>query len=350
VADSRAIADTFWVHNDRGDTARFFAMGHAGNLLGTFPLAGVTAVDWEDIAINAKPGGGNYLYLGDIGDNDSNRSQIVIYRTDEPTSTASATIPVGGYTAATLLYPNGARNAESLIIDPLTSDIFIVTKGATAQIYSAPASVFDSSTPITMTACGTLGTPLATATAADISPDGLNILVRNRTAAYLYGRAVGQTVADALHGTGIPFALGASPLEPQGEAIGWAAGGASFYTVSEEVGSPIYEFSFSTPPDIRLAGDYNGDDIVDAADYTVWRNALGTRDPLPNQVDTPDQVTMEDYFVWKDNYGNALGEGAGQPGLLTTGALDAVPEPTAIVLLLMGSCIFMAVRRASINR
>jgi hypothetical protein len=92
IVDSRANPNTFWVHNDSGDTARFFAINHQGALLGTFPLSGAPLGDWEDIAIAPKPSGGNYLYLGDIGDNNSNRPYIIVYRTDEPTSTTSTTI------------------------------------------------------------------------------------------------------------------------------------------------------------------------------------------------------------------------------------------------------------------
>lgn len=38
LVDSRANADAFWVHNDSGDSARFYAMSRAGAVLGTFPL------------------------------------------------------------------------------------------------------------------------------------------------------------------------------------------------------------------------------------------------------------------------------------------------------------------------
>src|SRR5262245_32990760 len=128
IVDGRAAPNTFWVHNDHGDTARFFAINHQGALLGTYPLANASAVDWEDIAIGANPSGGNYLYLGDIGDNDANRLSITVYRTAEPLSTASATIPETSYSAAHLQYPNGPRNAESLFVDPITSDLYIISK------------------------------------------------------------------------------------------------------------------------------------------------------------------------------------------------------------------------------
>ncbi len=289
IVESRANADTFWVHNDKGDTARFFAISHSGSLLGAFPLAGAPSGDWEDIAIGPKPGGGNYLYLGDVGDNDSVRPFVTVYRTDEPQSTTGATIPADGYTALHLQFPGGPRDVESLFVDPLSGDMFLITKRtAIPEIYSVPSAAFDNpGQTATLTSLGNLGGPLRRPTAADISPDGRFILVRSSNTSYsgyLFERGVGQSVADALHGAGEPFTLG---VESQGEAIGWAADETGFYTSSESDGyatSPIHSYTFSAPPPL-LAGDYNGDYRVDAADYTVWRNQIGANMALPNEDD-----------------------------------------------------------------
>lgn len=268
IVESRAVPNTFWVHNDSGDIARFLAINHQGNLLGGFPLAGAASGDWEDLAIGPKPGGGNYLYLGDIGDNALVRPYITVYRTAEPESTNSATIAAANYSTARLQYPGGARrNAESLIVDPLTNDLFILTKNTTGtEIYSAPASAFQDSTvaltTTTMTSWGPLGEFLRSATAADISPNGRHILVRSRTAGFLFERAIGQSIADALGGAGVSFTLA---IESQGEAIGWAADGSGFFTTSEWNGlpsAPIHFYAFApTPP--PLPGDFNEDQTVD---------------------------------------------------------------------------------------
>jgi len=252
IVDSRANADTFWVHNDKGDSARFFAISHSGSLLGAFPLAGAPSGDWEDIAIGPKPGGGSYLYLGDVGDNDSNRvSGITVYRTDEPQQTAGVTIAADDYTALHLKFPGHPRDVESLFVDPLSGDMFLITKRtAIPEIYSVPSAAFD--TPgqtATLTSWGNLGGLMRTPTAADISPDGRFILVRSSKSSvgYLYERGIGQSVADALHGDGVPFALG---FESQGEGIGWAADGRSFYTTSESddlPASPIHSYAFTAP-------------------------------------------------------------------------------------------------------
>lgn len=65
---------------------------------------------------------------------------------------------------------------------------------------------------------------------------------------------------------------------------------------------------------LGLAGDFSGDGIVDARDYTVWRDGLGTT------------YTQADYLVWKNNYGSAVGSGS-------ESQLSSVPEPTGLLLV-----------------
>jgi endoglucanase len=78
----------------------------------------------------------------------------------------------------------------------------------------------------------------------------------------------------------------------------------------------------------RLQGDYNDDGVVDAVDYTVWRNALDGGGTLENETESLGVVDQFDYEAWKANYGNTM-PGAG--GLSTT----AVPEPAAAVLAML---------------
>jgi hypothetical protein len=91
-------------------------------------------------------------------------------------------------------------------------------------------------------------------------------------------------------------------------------------------GQKVVAFSLAT----GVAGDYNGDGIVNAADYTVWRDHLGQSTTLPNDS-TPGTVTQADYDVWKANFGMTFpGSGAGSRGA------GAVPEPGSLVLLAIG--------------
>ena len=86
--------------------------------------------------------------------------------------------------------------------------------------------------------------------------------------------------------------------------------------------------------DVFLIGDYNDDGAVNAADYTVWRDLLGTAVALPNETVTPGMVTSEDYDQWKAHFGNTFGGGA---GALHNGA---VPEPGTLFLLAWGACVW----------
>jgi len=88
-----------------------------------------------------------------------------------------------------------------------------------------------------------------------------------------------------------------------------------------------------------LPGDYNDNGVVDAADYTVWRDKLGTTDDLPND-DIGGTIGNDHYTQWKTNFGNSSGSGAGMLG----GA--AVPEPSTIALGgLLGALVAGGLRR-----
>ena len=92
----------------------------------------------------------------------------------------------------------------------------------------------------------------------------------------------------------------------------------------------------------RTHGDYNGDGVVDASDYTVWRDHLGSEDYHGDGNDDG-QIDDSDYLVWKDGFGVALDVGGlGGPG--PGGAGAAVPEPAACGLALFGSAILMICR------
>lgn len=76
---------------------------------------------------------------------------------------------------------------------------------------------------------------------------------------------------------------------------------------------------------LALEGDFNADGTVDAADYTVWRNGLGTT------------YTEADFRVWRSNLGATAGTGSS--------AAVAVPEPGALALLLVGMACAVVRRR-----
>jgi hypothetical protein len=75
-----------------------------------------------------------------------------------------------------------------------------------------------------------------------------------------------------------------------------------------------------------LAGDYNGNNVVDAADYVLWRKGLGTT------------FIQDDYTIWRAHFGQTAGSGAGAAiGSAGAASLQAsVPEPAALVLFVLG--------------
>lgn len=92
---------------------------------------------------------------------------------------------------------------------------------------------------------------------------------------------------------------------------------------------------------VKLAGDYNDNGIVDAADYSVWRDKLGsTLDPRADG-DTNGIVNLLDYNIWKANFGASAGAGA------VSAAAIAPESPTAVLGLvcLVGCVLFGPIRR-----
>lgn len=75
---------------------------------------------------------------------------------------------------------------------------------------------------------------------------------------------------------------------------------------------------------LPLPGDFNGDGLVDAADYTRWRDGLGA------------EYDEDDYADWLANFG-AGGSGSGAAG--NPSAVASVPEPVGVAMLLLGAAI-----------
>jgi PEP-CTERM motif-containing protein len=73
-----------------------------------------------------------------------------------------------------------------------------------------------------------------------------------------------------------------------------------------------------------LPGDYNGDNIVDARDYLVWRDTLGSTTSLAADGDGDHVIGAGDYAVWLNHFGTSMGSGGF--------GSDPVPEPATIQL------------------
>ena len=225
VAVSRAHAGIFWTHNDSGDPV-LFAVDGEGRTAGRVTVAGAAVEDWEDVALAPCPGGGDCLFVADIGDNDAWRASVTVYRIPEPAPGATASAPA---TAIRLRYPDGAHDAEALFV--LNGAIHVVTKGESGPIavYRAPAEAGAGATleRVRELSPGTVDRP-ERITSADARADGRWVVMRTLHEALFYP-------AGELAGSGEPQprrvdlrGLG----EAQGEGIGFGPDN-SVYVTSE---------------------------------------------------------------------------------------------------------------------
>ncbi|MBI1319939.1 MAG: hypothetical protein GC168_13505 [Candidatus Hydrogenedens sp.] len=244
IVASRRYEGVFWVHNDSGDTARIYALGADGAHLGTFNLAGASARDYEDIALGPGPeSGADYLYVGDIGDNDQERPAITVYRVAEPVvdkDAAPADAALTGVEAFELRYPGAPEsvyNAETLLVDPADGTVLIVTKDLGAEaglshVFAAP-NPLNPAGPNTLTEVATLNFGPGRAhqiTGGDIRGDGREVALRTYSLIYLWPRLAGAGWAEVFGQAPCKVIPG---IEPQGEAVCFAADGINLYTVSE---------------------------------------------------------------------------------------------------------------------
>jgi len=118
----------YWTVNDSGDRGVAYGIGLDGKVQGTLNFR-AQPQDVEAVAVH-----GDRLYIADIGDNSRRRSFVRVYIFDHPRANGLTVT----YHAYDFRYPDGAHNAETLLVND-SGRLFIVTKGGKAAIYEAPA-------------------------------------------------------------------------------------------------------------------------------------------------------------------------------------------------------------------
>jgi hypothetical protein len=84
---------------------------------------------------------------------------------------------------------------------------------------------------------------------------------------------------------------------------------------------------------IVTRGDFNNDGTVDAADYVLWRNGLGTT------------YTRNDYELWRAQFGASPGPGSGSSLANAESLPAAIPEPAAAMFAHAAAAFFFISRR-----
>jgi Subtilase family len=87
----------------------------------------------------------------------------------------------------------------------------------------------------------------------------------------------------------------------------------------------------------ELPGDYSGNGHVDAADYTVWRDTLGSNTNLRADGNLNGVIDVADWGVWKQNFGR-------------TASASAVPEPPGMIWSLLAFGIASRHKRSRRHR
>jgi len=233
IAASQKNPGILYMHSDSRN-APIVLSNALGQDLGKIILDGQSSLDPEDIAVGPGPEAGkSYIYFGDIGDNNSTRGSITVYRFEEPLidhPDAATEIHISQLAKIVLKYPTSAYNAETLLIDPLTKDIFIASKEVNRS------TIYRAAYPQSETTTNTMEAVLEMRffdlfTSGDISMDGKEIILRDKGQLWYWTRSSGQSLVDAL--LVAPKKAAYNGNEHQGEGVAFAADGSGYFTNTE---------------------------------------------------------------------------------------------------------------------
>lgn len=232
IAASQTNKGILYVHDD-GNINAIYMTDKNGTDLGKLTIDNLTTSDLEDIAVGPGPQDGKYyLYLADIGNNNLKATFATIYRFEEPvfsTRDKNTDIHITAYDKIKISYSNGYANAETLMIDPLTKDIYVLTKqNNKSYVYEAtyPQTL---NTIIPLKAQAILNFDLLTG--GDIAANGSEILLRNTGQIWYWKRASGESILQTLlkQPQDAPYAIN----EKQGEGVCFSANNDGFLTDTE---------------------------------------------------------------------------------------------------------------------
>jgi hypothetical protein len=221
IADSKSNPGRLWAHEDSGNPPQLYLIKHDGQVEKRIYIKDVTNRDWEDMAL-----AGSDIYIGEIGDNARAYGEYSIYRFPEP---AASVDTVYGAVQFKFRYNDGPHDAEAFVVDPLTRDIYIITKSDQPSAIYKLTFPYSSSSVNTAVPAGAVN--YTGVVGAGLSPDGKEIIVKTYTALYHYKRASNETISAALQKTAtrLPYVP-----EAQGESVGFALDNTGFFTLSEK--------------------------------------------------------------------------------------------------------------------
>jgi hypothetical protein len=236
LASSSTLPGYYWTHNDSGNKPEVYLLDSNAKLVSTIHLKGMFNRDWEDIAEGVGPDPNKqYVYVGDIGNNVKLGVDIMVYRFEAPTK-----IPAEKSTVKPdyiyLRYPDSPRDAESLMVDPISRHLYVISKREKqVGLYKVPHFDFKGGETAKMEKVLTL--PYTWITAGDISKDGHHIIIRNDKKIFYWHRKQGESVEEAMAkpATVLPYIP-----EKQGEGVTFKADNSGYLTISEGKHPALY--------------------------------------------------------------------------------------------------------------
>lgn len=227
IADSKINPGFLWVEQDSGNPPEICLLRHDGTIKKKIYLKGIQNRDWEDLALGDAPNGpGQSIYLADIGDNDAVHSSYTIYRFDEPLASADT---VSFIDKINFRYPDGAHDAEAILVEKQSKHIFIITKRDTRSMVYKLSYPQSTSQLNLAELVGEL--PFNGVVSAAISPGGDEVLVKTYTGINYWKGLAGKPLEQLLKTA--PVAL-PYELEAQGEALCFKQDNGGFFSISEK--------------------------------------------------------------------------------------------------------------------
>jgi len=262
AAVSAVAPDVVYTINDSGHDADLFAFDTTGAHRGRWTIRGARNRDWEALAVGVCGERGaaraaSCVYVGDVGDNERQRTALEIYRVAEPMGGAGGTRGALQSTVLSVRFPDRAHNVEAMYV-AADGAIILITKVSghlvgvddeRPRLYRIPASAWTDGTSATAgtSAIAALvdslpefpgGGRKRMVTDAARSADGRFLAVRT----YTWVATFPLDSATGLPRRGVAPALCAldALAERQGEGIGFlGASGGRFVLTSEGGEEPL---------------------------------------------------------------------------------------------------------------
>jgi hypothetical protein len=276
LAVSPQHAGVLWTHDDSGHDPVLYALARNGRVAGTVRVRGVAGFDWEAVAAFRDRTGRALLAVGDVGDNRGTRRAPEIDVVAEPAR-------LGAVTTTPLLrlrlsYPDGARDAEALLVDTARGRMFVVTKGLFGgDVYAVPAAAWNGTAPRRATEraarlvrVGRL--PLGLVTDGTVAPGGA-VLLRTYTDIAAFPPFPLEPGDAPLR----PAASAGTPSQPQGEGVALTRDGRSVLLSSEGAGEPVLRVDL--PASVRSVLSASGVPAPTPSTAPTGSRPTGSRTP-----------------------------------------------------------------------